>query len=182
MRASSLALATIPALSVSSSAQEAASSEHARKALEIHGTIVEIDSSKTTGQAPKVARDIADELVAAGFPSQDVEVVPRGTSRTRSPATGGTAPRALGPSCSWPSTAPSTTGASSSGSWPDRKEWDHVRLPAAPGSFTRCSRTSPRTKRMLTAITASRWSPPVSMAMYPKRKGPITDDDLPQSA
>jgi carboxypeptidase PM20D1 len=74
MRALSLALGATLALAISSSAQEA-QSEHARKTLEIYRTIVAIDSSKTTGQAPKVARYLGDELVAAGFPSQDVEVV-----------------------------------------------------------------------------------------------------------
>ncbi|WP_321394926.1 M20/M25/M40 family metallo-hydrolase [Emcibacter sp.] len=50
-------------------------SEHAKKAFEIYKHIVEIDSSKTTGGAPKVAHYLASELIAAGFPEGDVQVV-----------------------------------------------------------------------------------------------------------
>jgi len=51
------------------------SSEHARKTLEIYKTIIEVDTSKRKGNTPKVARYLADELIAAGFPPEDVEVV-----------------------------------------------------------------------------------------------------------
>ncbi len=51
------------------------SSEHARKTLEIYRTIIEIDTSKRTGNTPKVANYLADELLAAGFPPDDIEVV-----------------------------------------------------------------------------------------------------------
>jgi len=51
------------------------SSEHARKTLEIYRTIVEVDTSKLKGNTPKVAQYLADELIAAGFPPGDVEVV-----------------------------------------------------------------------------------------------------------
>ena len=51
------------------------SSAHARKTLEIYRTIIEIDTSKNTGNTPKVAKYLADELIAAGFPPEDVEVV-----------------------------------------------------------------------------------------------------------
>ncbi len=51
------------------------SSEHARKTLEIYRTIIEVDTSKNTGNTPKVAKYLADELIAAGFPPEDVEVV-----------------------------------------------------------------------------------------------------------
>ena len=51
------------------------SSEHARKTLDIYRTIIEIDTSKRTGNTPKVAKYLADELIAAGFPPEDVEVV-----------------------------------------------------------------------------------------------------------
>ena len=50
-------------------------SEHARKTFEIYRTIVEVDTSKTKGNTPRVARYLADELIAAGFPPEDVEVV-----------------------------------------------------------------------------------------------------------
>ena len=51
------------------------SSEHARKTLEIYRTIIEVDTSKLKGNTPKVAQYLADELIAAGFPPGDVEVV-----------------------------------------------------------------------------------------------------------
>ena len=51
------------------------SSEHARKTLEIYRTIIEVDTSKNTGNTPKVAKYLADELIAAGFPAEDVEVI-----------------------------------------------------------------------------------------------------------
>jgi acetylornithine deacetylase/succinyl-diaminopimelate desuccinylase-like protein len=50
-------------------------SEHAQKTLEIYQTIIEVDTSKTTGNTPQVARYLAGELIAAGLPSEDVEVV-----------------------------------------------------------------------------------------------------------
>ena len=61
----------LPALAVSADR----SSEHARKTLEIYRTIIEVDTSKHTGNTPKVAKYLADELIAAGFPAEDVEVV-----------------------------------------------------------------------------------------------------------
>ena len=51
------------------------SSEHAKKTLEIYKTIIEVDTSKHRGNTPKVAQYLADELVAAGFPPEDIEVV-----------------------------------------------------------------------------------------------------------
>ena len=53
------------------------SSEHAQKTLEIYRTIIEIDTSKNRGNGPKVAQYLADELLAAGFPADDIEVVPK---------------------------------------------------------------------------------------------------------
>ena len=52
-------------------------SEHAQKTLEIYRTIVEVDTSKNRNNTEKVARYLADELIAAGFPEEDVEVVPK---------------------------------------------------------------------------------------------------------
>ena len=49
-------------------------SEHALKTFEIYKTIVEVDTSKAMGNTPKVARYLADELIAAGFPPDDVEI------------------------------------------------------------------------------------------------------------
>ena len=53
------------------------SSEHAQKTLEIYRTIIEIDTSKDRGNTPKVAQYLADELLAAGFPAEDIEVLPK---------------------------------------------------------------------------------------------------------
>jgi len=50
-------------------------SEHARKTFEIFRTIIEVDTSKAMGNTPKVAQFLADELVEAGFPPSDVEVL-----------------------------------------------------------------------------------------------------------
>jgi len=73
-----LALATLLVTAASLPAQSDRSSEHARKALEIYKTILEVDTSKQMGATPKVARYLAGELVAAGLPAADVEVVPLG--------------------------------------------------------------------------------------------------------
>lgn len=53
------------------------STEHALKTLEIYRTIVEVDTSKNRGNTLKVAQYLADELIAAGFPAEDVEVIPK---------------------------------------------------------------------------------------------------------
>jgi acetylornithine deacetylase/succinyl-diaminopimelate desuccinylase-like protein len=75
MRALTLGLVVTLAVSSAVAAQEDTSSDHARKTFEIFRTIVEVDNSKSTGKTPEVARYLADELVAAGFPAGDVEVV-----------------------------------------------------------------------------------------------------------
>jgi acetylornithine deacetylase/succinyl-diaminopimelate desuccinylase-like protein len=56
-------------------AQEENLSEHALKTFEIFKTIIEVDTSKAMGNTPKVARYLADELIAAGFPEQDIEIL-----------------------------------------------------------------------------------------------------------
>ena len=56
-------------------ANEPIRSEHAQKTPEIYRTIVEVDTSKTMGNTPRVARYLADELIEAGFPQEDVEIV-----------------------------------------------------------------------------------------------------------
>lgn len=53
-------------------------SEHAQKTLEIYRSIIEVDTSKNRGNTPKVARYLADELLAAGFLEEDIRIVPRG--------------------------------------------------------------------------------------------------------
>ena len=62
-------------VSISATAQEQAS-PHARKTLEIYKTIIEMETSKGLGNVQIMARYLADELIAAGFPESDVEVVP----------------------------------------------------------------------------------------------------------
>ena len=54
------------------------SSEHARKTLEIYTRIIGMETSKGLGNVPEMANYLADELRAAGFVDQDVEVVPLG--------------------------------------------------------------------------------------------------------
>jgi acetylornithine deacetylase/succinyl-diaminopimelate desuccinylase-like protein len=56
-------------------AQDKPLSAHALKTFEIFKTIVEVDTSKAMGNTPKVARYLADELIAAGFPEQDIEIL-----------------------------------------------------------------------------------------------------------
>ncbi|MBT4521946.1 MAG: M20/M25/M40 family metallo-hydrolase [Halieaceae bacterium] len=53
-------------------------SDHAQKTLEIYGRILGVESSKNLGNVPQIANYLAAELVAAGFDSDDVEVVPLG--------------------------------------------------------------------------------------------------------
>ena len=53
-------------------------SEHAKKTLEIYTRIIGVESSKDLGNVPEIANYLATELIAAGFPEQDVEVVPLG--------------------------------------------------------------------------------------------------------
>ena len=53
-------------------------SEHAKKTLEIYTRIVGVESSKNLGNVPEIANYLASELIAAGFPEADVEVVPLG--------------------------------------------------------------------------------------------------------
>ena len=51
-------------------------SEHATTTFRIYKTIVEMDSSKNSGGATKVANYLASEFSRAGFSEQDVEVIP----------------------------------------------------------------------------------------------------------
>lgn len=53
-------------------------SAHARKTLEIYERIVEVESSKNLGNVPEIAQYLADELIAAGIPDEDVEILPVG--------------------------------------------------------------------------------------------------------
>ena len=53
-------------------------SEHARKTLEIYTHIIGVETSKNLGNVPEVANYLAGELVAAGLPKEDVEILPVG--------------------------------------------------------------------------------------------------------
>jgi carboxypeptidase PM20D1 len=72
-------------------------SEHAKKTLEIYTRIIGVESSKNLGNVPEIANYLAGELLAAGFPAEDVEVVPLGETasliaRYRGDGTSGKAP------------------------------------------------------------------------------------------
>jgi carboxypeptidase PM20D1 len=77
-----LPVARIPVLWAAAGEDDLLRGEHAQKTLEIYRTIVEVDTSKNTGNTPRVARYLADELLAAGFAEQDVRIVPRGDFAT----------------------------------------------------------------------------------------------------
>lgn len=62
-------------LATSAAAQET-DSEHARKTLEIYTAIIGMETSKGLGNVPGMAEYLAGELIAAGLPAEDVEVVP----------------------------------------------------------------------------------------------------------
>ena len=49
-----------------------------QKALEIYRTIVEIRSARGHGKVPEVAGYLAGELKAAGFPEEDIHILPAG--------------------------------------------------------------------------------------------------------
>ena len=65
-------------LSSQAVADDPTQSEHARKTLEIYTHIIGVESSKNLGHVPEIANYLRSELVAAGFPEKDVEVVPLG--------------------------------------------------------------------------------------------------------
>jgi acetylornithine deacetylase/succinyl-diaminopimelate desuccinylase-like protein len=68
-------LATSAILSGTAAAQDT-ESEHARKTLEIYTRIIEMETAKGLGNVPKMARYLADELIAAGIPAGDIEILP----------------------------------------------------------------------------------------------------------
>jgi acetylornithine deacetylase/succinyl-diaminopimelate desuccinylase-like protein len=68
-------LATSAILSGTAAAQDT-ESEHARKTLEIYTRIIEMETAKGLGNVPKMARYLADELIAAGIPGGDIEILP----------------------------------------------------------------------------------------------------------
>ncbi len=78
-------------------AEQRINSEHAQKALDIFTRIIAVESSKNLGNVPEIANYLAGELLAAGFPEEDVEVVPLGetaslVARYRGDGSSGKAP------------------------------------------------------------------------------------------
>lgn len=73
-----IVLVTTALLSSWTMAGEPVLSEHEQKALEIYTRIIAVESSKNLGNVPEIANYLAAELIAAGFPEEDVEVVPLG--------------------------------------------------------------------------------------------------------
>jgi len=71
-------LVTTGLLSATAMAAPDINSEHAQKTLEIFTRIIGVESSKNLGNVPEVANYLASELIAVGFPEQDVEIVPFG--------------------------------------------------------------------------------------------------------
>ena len=53
-------------------------SDHAKKTLEIYTRIIEVETAKNLGNIPEVANYLANELIEAGLPSEDVEVLLNG--------------------------------------------------------------------------------------------------------
>lgn len=50
-------------------------SAHARKTLEIYTNIIAMETAKNLGNVPAMARYLADEMIGAGLPEEDVEVL-----------------------------------------------------------------------------------------------------------
>ncbi len=61
-----------------SHAQDQVLSAHAQTTLDIYRTIVEVDTSKRQNNTLRVAEYLAGQLRGAGFPEEDVEVLPLG--------------------------------------------------------------------------------------------------------
>jgi acetylornithine deacetylase/succinyl-diaminopimelate desuccinylase-like protein len=62
-------------LAANGSAATDTDSPHAAKTLEIYQHIIEVDSSEGSGGAPVIAAYLAEQLLAAGFPQEDLEVI-----------------------------------------------------------------------------------------------------------
>ena len=73
-----IALLTACLLSSPVTAGQDVESEHALKTLEIFTRIIGVETSKNLGNVPEVANYLAAELIAAGLPEEDIEVVPLG--------------------------------------------------------------------------------------------------------
>lgn len=73
-------LATMMALTMSCTAMAEVdrNSEHAKKTLEIYERIINMETSKNLGNVPAMAAYLADEMIVAGLPAEDVEILPVG--------------------------------------------------------------------------------------------------------
>jgi carboxypeptidase PM20D1 len=65
-------------LSCAAVAEVDRNSEHAKKTLEIYERIIIMETSKNLGNVPAMAEYLADEMIAAGLPAEDVEILPVG--------------------------------------------------------------------------------------------------------
>ncbi len=77
MQRTTVLIAILLTLTTAVSAQDR-NSEHARKTLEIYSRIIGVESSKNLGNVPEIANYLAGELRAAGFPAEDIEIIPVG--------------------------------------------------------------------------------------------------------
>jgi acetylornithine deacetylase/succinyl-diaminopimelate desuccinylase-like protein len=75
-RAISLLIAIVLLPSVATAAD--VNSEHAKKTLEIYTRIIGMETSKNLGNVPAMARYLADEMIEAGLPEKDIEILPVG--------------------------------------------------------------------------------------------------------
>ena len=75
-RAISLLIAIVLLPSVATAVD--VNSEHAKKTLEIYTRIIGMETSKNLGNVPAMARYLADEMMAAGLPESDIEILPVG--------------------------------------------------------------------------------------------------------
>jgi acetylornithine deacetylase/succinyl-diaminopimelate desuccinylase-like protein len=73
-------LTIVAALTLTSTAMAEVdrNSEHAKKTYEIYERIINMETSKNLGNVPAMARYLADEMIAAGLPAEDVEILPVG--------------------------------------------------------------------------------------------------------
>ncbi len=71
-------LIAVVLLSSAPVAAQDVNSEHARKTLDIYTRIIEVESSKNLGNVPEIANYLASELLAAGLPEEDIEILPVG--------------------------------------------------------------------------------------------------------
>lgn len=73
-------ITTIVALTLSYAAvaEVDRNSEHAKKTLEIYERIISMETSKNLGNVPAMAEYLADEMIAAGLPAEDIEILPVG--------------------------------------------------------------------------------------------------------